>query len=525
MLEKVGIDQKVQQSDANRYVDAVLPGARPSGGIATLVFWLIFVFFLVTAIGALQIPTATNFMNQVLAFLPNVIVAILIFVVAALLSGAVAGGVAKVMGDTTTGKVVAAVVPALIMVIAMFMILEQLQIAPEIVRIAFAAVMFAIALALALAFGLGGRDVAARLLEDAHRKTRENADTDQGGPGTGPRPRPAGGPFRRPDAIQHRLRSGHGIQHLRLRQRRTRRGYQNDPTAADRYSAHLRLRGRQGRTSSGPVWSTSRVCAELGVHPGLETASRWSSAARHVHAGPSPVPMPGPRQSRGSGALRPFRTGSGSPTGHHNSSRRGRGGQQAVLHQSADRRVRDAQDLGDAALVTHSGTGAEAVSSPASTSSSGVGRPSTVGLAPSAMLRAAETQPVGRAEAVVRQRTLYGRNGPVPGLVPGLGPQIRHVHPTGRPADADRSAGKPGATGRIPSHDPGLAGCLRSCRPRVHMQPARNVHQMADARQCWVRRTWPPTRAGNDPPRTPDRHRLRVRGEFLLETRHTSTRW
>ena len=65
VLEKVGIDQKVQQSDANRYVDAVLPGARPSGGIARLVFWLIFVFFLVTAIGALQIPTATNFMNQV----------------------------------------------------------------------------------------------------------------------------------------------------------------------------------------------------------------------------------------------------------------------------------------------------------------------------------------------------------------------------------------------------------------------------------------------------------------------------
>jgi hypothetical protein len=37
--------------------------------------------------------------------------------------------------------------------------------------------MFAIALALALAFGLGGRDVAARLLEDAHRKTRESAET------------------------------------------------------------------------------------------------------------------------------------------------------------------------------------------------------------------------------------------------------------------------------------------------------------------------------------------------------------
>ena len=69
-------------------------------------------------------------MNSVLTYLPNVIVAIAIFVVAALISGGVAAGVARVMGDTPTGKIVATVVPALVMVIAMFMILEQLQIAP-----------------------------------------------------------------------------------------------------------------------------------------------------------------------------------------------------------------------------------------------------------------------------------------------------------------------------------------------------------------------------------------------------------
>ena len=216
VLEKIGIDRKVQESEANRYVDAVLPGATPSGGIARLVFWLVFVFFLVTAIGALGIPTATNFMNQVLAFLPNVIVAILIFVVAALLSGAVAGGVAKVMGDTTTGKVVAAVVPALIMVIAMFMILEQLQIAPEIVRIAFAAVMFAIALALALAFGLGGRDVAARLARRRAAKDPRERRHDQGGHGPGSRPRPGGSRSRSPDALQRRLRGRNGLRRDRL---------------------------------------------------------------------------------------------------------------------------------------------------------------------------------------------------------------------------------------------------------------------------------------------------------------------
>ena len=67
----------------------------------------------------------------------------------------------------------ATVVPALVMVIALFMILEQLQIAPEIIRIAFAAVMFALSLGLALAFGLGGREVAAELLNSAKEKSTE----------------------------------------------------------------------------------------------------------------------------------------------------------------------------------------------------------------------------------------------------------------------------------------------------------------------------------------------------------------
>ena len=172
-LEKLGVDQKLQESDASQYVERVSPGASPSNGIGRVVFLFVFVFFLFSAIGALQIPALTTFMNQVLAYLPNVIAAIAIFILAALVAGAVGAGVAKLLGDTPTGKIVATVVPALVMVIAVFMILNQLQIAPEIVQIAFAATMGALALGLALAFGLGGRPVAERMLEDAYRKGQE----------------------------------------------------------------------------------------------------------------------------------------------------------------------------------------------------------------------------------------------------------------------------------------------------------------------------------------------------------------
>ena len=101
-------------------------------------------------------------MDQVLAYLPNVIAAVIMFVVAAALAGAVGGLIHKLMGDTGTGRLLQAAAPALVMVIAVFMILNQLKIAQDIVTITYAAILGALALGMALAFGLGGRQVAGR---------------------------------------------------------------------------------------------------------------------------------------------------------------------------------------------------------------------------------------------------------------------------------------------------------------------------------------------------------------------------
>jgi len=153
-----------------------MPDASPSAAIGKVFFYIIFVFVLTAAIGALKIPAVTAFMNQVLAYLPNVIAAIVIFVVAAAVAGAVAGGVAKLLGDTPTGKIVATAVPGLVLLIAVFMILNQLKIAPEIVQITYTALVATVALASALAFGLGGREVRGQMLGDAYRKGQEQQD-------------------------------------------------------------------------------------------------------------------------------------------------------------------------------------------------------------------------------------------------------------------------------------------------------------------------------------------------------------
>jgi hypothetical protein len=135
LLQKVGLDRALHTSDAGQYVERVSPGASPANLIGAVAFWFVFLFAISAAIGALKIPALSDFIAQVQAFLPNIIVAAVIFVVAAALAGVVGGAAHKLMGDTPTGKIVRAVVPGLILAIGTFMVLDQLQIAPQIVTI------------------------------------------------------------------------------------------------------------------------------------------------------------------------------------------------------------------------------------------------------------------------------------------------------------------------------------------------------------------------------------------------------
>jgi hypothetical protein len=176
VLDKVGVDRALHESDAGRYIERVSPDAKPSHLIGAVAFWFIFLFAVSAAVGALKIAALTDFIAKVQSYLPNVIAAVLIFVAAAAIAGA-AGGVAhKLMGDTPTGRMLRTVIPGLVLAIGLFMVLDQLNIAPQIVTITYAALLGMLALAGALAFGLGGRDVAAQMLQDAYDAGQRNKE-------------------------------------------------------------------------------------------------------------------------------------------------------------------------------------------------------------------------------------------------------------------------------------------------------------------------------------------------------------
>jgi small-conductance mechanosensitive channel len=173
VLDRVGLDRALHSGQTGQYVEKVSPGASPSRLVGAIAFWFIFLGAISLAVSALKIPALTTFVSAIYGYLPNVIAAVIIFVVAGAIAGAVAALVAKTMGDTPTGKLVASVVPVLIMAIATFMILNQLQIAPEIVTITYAVLLGSLGLGMALAFGLGGRETAAQLVSGAYDKGQE----------------------------------------------------------------------------------------------------------------------------------------------------------------------------------------------------------------------------------------------------------------------------------------------------------------------------------------------------------------
>src|ERR687894_2830849 len=173
VLDKVGLDRALHSGQTGQYVEKVSPGASPSKLVGSIAFWFIFLGAISLAVSALKIPALTTFVSSIYGYLPNVIAAVIIFVIAGAIAGAVATLVTKTMGDTPTGKLVATVAPLLIMAIATFMILNQLQIAPAIVTITYAVLLGSLGLGMALAFGLGGRETAARLVAGAYDKGQE----------------------------------------------------------------------------------------------------------------------------------------------------------------------------------------------------------------------------------------------------------------------------------------------------------------------------------------------------------------
>lgn len=152
-------------------------GQLPSQVIGQLVFWTILFVALLTSVEALEMPATVGLAAGVVRFLPNLVVAALVWMVGWLLANFMAQAVliAAVNAQVALAPLIAGAVRWLVLIFAGAAALTQLGIAREMVLLTFGIAFGGSVLALALAFGLGGKELAREILESRFRK-REGDD-------------------------------------------------------------------------------------------------------------------------------------------------------------------------------------------------------------------------------------------------------------------------------------------------------------------------------------------------------------
>jgi hypothetical protein len=163
LADKAGISEVLRKGDLKISAREVVSG---------IVYWLIIIMVLVMTVDALGLPKASDILASLFAYVPNVIAALLVLVVAMFLASFVSGIVRTAAGNANMPKpdILAGVSRWAIIIFAVTIALEQLGIAPLLVSATFNIILGGIVLALALAFGLGGKDAAAKYIDELRKK-------------------------------------------------------------------------------------------------------------------------------------------------------------------------------------------------------------------------------------------------------------------------------------------------------------------------------------------------------------------
>jgi len=166
LLRLLNFDHLAEKSGINRSL--MMGGIKqtPTELLGILIFWFLFLFFTFAALDTLGLPGVTDTLNTIFFYLPKIAAAVILLIIGLYFANFLetvtrtSCANAGLKQAEAIGRV--AYYGTVIFIIAA--ILEILDIAAEIVMWAFVLLFGSVCLALALAFGLGGREVAARYL-------------------------------------------------------------------------------------------------------------------------------------------------------------------------------------------------------------------------------------------------------------------------------------------------------------------------------------------------------------------------
>lgn len=163
MLDRGGVLEAVARSGTP---------INPARVVASFLFWGVMFSVLLIAANAIGLESLAGVFSELLSYIPGIIAAIVIVIVGIVLGGFVEGLIRAAAGGVHGAAALARIGRGSVIVLAVFMALQEIGVATNIVTIAFGILFGAVALALGLAFGLGNRDLAGEITRNWYERYR-----------------------------------------------------------------------------------------------------------------------------------------------------------------------------------------------------------------------------------------------------------------------------------------------------------------------------------------------------------------
>jgi hypothetical protein len=163
LLRRMHLNELLRKLGVMSAMDSAAAHFNPARIVAHLAFWVVMFTSMLIAANALGIDSLAPVFSELVGYVPSVIAAIVIVILGIVLGDFVGGLIMASTHALHGGPTLARAGKAGVVLLAVFMSLQELGVATNIVTTAFAILFGAVALAAALSFGLGNRDLAAEI--------------------------------------------------------------------------------------------------------------------------------------------------------------------------------------------------------------------------------------------------------------------------------------------------------------------------------------------------------------------------
>jgi len=180
ILRLIKFDRLSENAGASQLLTkAALPSATEM--LSRFVFWVTWLGFVLLGISVLGILGLQEQITRFFLFLPHLFVSVLILFFGMLAAGfaARAALLAAVNANVPSPRLLSLAVRSIIMVFVLSIVFEELGLAEQTMLVAFGIAFGALMLGLAIAFGIGGKDLARRFLEEKLVRTKKEQDEDE----------------------------------------------------------------------------------------------------------------------------------------------------------------------------------------------------------------------------------------------------------------------------------------------------------------------------------------------------------